>query len=259
MASTENTPSPVRVDDNQITVLCVDDDPEYLALIQTAFDDQPDLNVLLETDPAQVPKRLGGVDCIVCSDRVTDTDGLALLDTVRELSPDLPFILHTSTPFEDVGEQLLGTNWTDYLEKAWSEPRMSLLAKRIRHLVVKQRLQSAAHRSYAALETSREATLIVAADGTVAFVNSRIISELSGDRSDIEGQPWSELFTGDSVERLRSEGIPTATDGWDWTGLTTLHTQTGEADSARTSVSSLSDGSLVFVFHELDRSSSNPA
>lgn len=253
MDTTGAPPRVPGVTEEPISLLCVDDDPEYLALIETAFDEADDLDVLVETDPTTVPDELDGVDCVVSAYGLSDGDGLDVLETVRELAPDLPFVLHTSVPFEDVGEDLLSDERTDYLEKAWSEPQMTLLERRIRQLVSRVRLDTAARRSYAALETSREATLIVGPDGQITFANSRIVSEIPGDRSAIEGQHWTELFEEPSTERLRSAAIPAADDGWDWTGPTTLQTRTDDTDSCRTSLSRLADGSIVFVFHELDR------
>lgn len=226
--------------------------PEYLALIETAFDTNDDLNVLVETEQTNVPDRLDSVDCVVSAYELSESHGLALLETVRDIDPEIPFVLHTTVPFEDVGESLLTTEGTDYLEKAWSEPRMALLERRIRALVVGSHLDTAFRQSAAALESSREATLIVSSDGTVAFANSRLVAELTADRAAIQGEHWTQLFTDESAGTLRSEAIPVAADGWEWTGTTALQTLNGANDCCRTSLTGLDDGSLVFVFHGLN-------
>jgi len=238
----EPTRRPIR---EPATVLCVDDDSEYLALIRTAFDDRDDLLVVTETDADAALDRLDGVDCLVSA-------GYDILDAVRDRAPGLPFVLHTSSPAETVSDVLLTDERTDYLQKGWSEPHMALLARRIQNLVARQRLATTVERYGAALETSREATLIVASDGAVAFVNERLASVLLEDRTTLEGRAWDDLFTDETLARLREEALPVTADGWCWTGPTTLRTRTGGITSPRTSLSRLDDGSLVFAFHELD-------
>jgi len=239
-------PDPIqRQSPEPATVLCVDDDSEYLALIKTAFDERADLFVLTETDSDAALDRLDGVDCLVSADH-------DILDAVRARVPDLPFVLHTSSAVETFGDTLLGTERADYLEKGWSESHMTLLARRVRSLVAQQRLATTARRYGAALETSREATLIVDADGTVAFANERLASVFADDHEALTGRAWDALFTDESVVHLRQEALPVAADGWSWTGSTTLLTWAGETDCPRTTLSRLDDGSLIFTFHELE-------
>jgi PAS domain-containing protein len=148
--------------------------------------------------------------------------------------------------------ETLADPWTHFLERSADEPRTDLLRHRIDNLVDRQTLETTARRCREALEASREATLIVAPDGTITFANSRLASELSASPDELQGRSWTDLLTEKSVDRLRTEAFPVAADGWSWTGPTTLAAD--GVDDCRTTLSRLDDGSSVLVFHELARS-----
>lgn len=253
MIGHDNAPrSPGPASADQITVLCVGEDAEYLAMIETAFEDSPRLRIRCETEPVRAIDRLEGVDCVVSEHSMTGLDAFELLDAVRQRTPGLPFVLHDDIDLAEVSDTLLNRQRTDFLRKEWSEARMRLLGRRITLAVECDRLDATATRLSAAVETSREATLVVAPDGTVAFVNDRLAAELPRDL--LDGDPyWETLFTESSVAYLRTEAVPVTAEGWSWTGETVLHTRSDGDVTARTSLSRLEDGSLIFVFHALDR------
>lgn len=248
------TETPVRPTSTRpATVLCVDDDREYLSAIERAFEDRGDLQIRVEIDPSAVPDQLDDVDCLVSAGRLDGTDGRSLLRSVREAAPNMPFLFHSTVPFEEIDRNGLWDGPTDYLEKASGDSHMALLGYRINRLVGQHRQMASARRCHEALEASREATLIVAPDGTVAFANNRLATELSASPAELRGREWTELLAAASVRRLRTEAFPVAADGWSWTGQTTLATDTDEPSSSRTTLSTLDDGSAILVFHELDR------
>jgi PAS domain-containing protein len=232
------------------TVLCVDDDPDLLSMIERSLGARDAFEVRVETDPSAVRGHLDDVDCLVSGYDLGECDGATLLESVRDVAPELPVVLHSSVPLEGISDGPLADPWTDFLERAGNGPRTDLLGHRIHDLVDRQTLETTARRCRAALETSREATLIVAPDGTVTFVNSQLASELSASPDELQGRRWTELLTDGSVDRLRTEAFPVAADGWSWTGPTTLATDGDGDEERRTSLSRLDDGSTVLVFHE---------
>ena len=246
-----NTP-PLRRSRQTTTVLCVDDDEDHLELLERSLGDHDAFEVRAETDPTVVRDRLDGVDCLVVADDLGECDGATLLETVREEAPTLPVVLHSPVPVGELPAETLADPWTDVLEQSTDGARTDLLQHRVTTLVDRRALETTARRCREALEASREATLIVAPDGTVTFANSRLASELSASPDELQGRSWTDLLTEDSVDRLRTEAFPVAADGWSWTGPTTLAAD--GVDDCRTTLSRLDDGSSVFVFHELARS-----
>jgi len=230
------------------TVLCVDDDPDHLSEIEGALGDGDTFEIQVETNPSAVRDRLDGVDCLVSGYDLGECDGATLLESIRDVAPDLPVVLHSSVPLSEIPEELLADPWTDFLQRAESDSRTEMLGHRIHTLVDRDVLETTARRCRAALEASREATLIVTPDGTATFANNQLASELSASPDELQGRPWTELLTDDSVDRLRTEAFPVAADGWSWTGPTALTTH--EHEQRRTSLTRLDDGSSVLVFHE---------
>jgi len=230
------------------TALCVDDDPDHLSEIESALGDRDTFEIQTETDPSAVRDRLDDVDCLVSSYDLGECDGATLLESVRDVAPNLPVVLHSSVPRSEIPAETLADPWTDFLQRTGSGSQTDLLGHRIHTLVDRDALETTARRCRAALESSREATLIVAPDGTITFANSQLASELSSSPEELEGRPWTELLTDGSADRLRTEAFPVAADGWSWTGPTALAID--EDEQRRTSLTRLDDGSTVLVFHE---------
>jgi len=72
-------------------------------------------------------------DCVVSEIDLPDSDGLALLDHVRESSEDLPFVLFTGDGSESTAEEAFDAGATDYLPKGGGGYRA--LARRLKRLV----------------------------------------------------------------------------------------------------------------------------
>ncbi len=87
-------------------MLAVDDDPELTALVGAYLSRLDDVSVLTETDPQEALARLDeAIDCVVCDYDMVEMDGIAVLDTVRDRYPDLPFVLFTATDDERIAER----------------------------------------------------------------------------------------------------------------------------------------------------------
>ena len=82
-------------------------------------------------------------DCIVCDYQLGDGTGLALLETVRESSPDLPFILVTGRGNESVASDAISHDVTDYIPKDHDDDQAHLLATRIQQAVQSYRTERA--------------------------------------------------------------------------------------------------------------------
>lgn len=127
-----------------ITVLHIDDDPDFLDLATDYLEQESDrLSVHPATSPEtglETLKRLD-VDCIVSDYAMPNQDGLALLDTVRQNHPNLPFILFTGKGSETVASDAIAKGATDYLQKQPNSNQFQLLANRIVNAVEQYRTQ----------------------------------------------------------------------------------------------------------------------
>jgi CheY-like chemotaxis protein len=133
-----------------IRVLHVDDDPAFgdltaARLSRTEADGRP-IHVESVTDPDAVLDRLDDADCVVSDFEMRETGGLALLDTVRDRRPDLPFVLFTGKGSEEIASRAISAGVTDYLRKGGSADRFDVLANRIRNAVARYRAEREAER-----------------------------------------------------------------------------------------------------------------
>ncbi|WP_254274165.1 hypothetical protein [Haloarcula marina] len=238
--------------DGHITVLCIDDDTEYLDALQAAFEDVADIELVVDADPATALDRLDDVDCVVSAIEASTTDGGPLLETVREQDPTMPLLFTTSQDLSGVEDTLFEVEAVDFHPRNRDGPAFRLFERRLRNLVARSRLEHRTLQFRTALDLSQELTLVVSGDGRIAYANQPLSSAVTADRNPISGRHWTDIFTDESVRHLRVEAFPVIEDGWNWTGTTVLRSHTGDIE-ARTSLVRLADRSLVFVFHALSR------
>jgi PAS domain S-box-containing protein len=121
-----------------ITVLHVDDDPDFVELAATFLERAADhLIVETATSAGAGLDRLGtaGIDCVVSDYEMPRTDGIEFLEAVSEEHPNLPFILFTGKGSETVANEAISAGVTDYLQKGVATEQYELLANRIGNAV----------------------------------------------------------------------------------------------------------------------------
>jgi len=84
------------------TVLVVDDDPDLTAVAGAYLERLDGVSVRTSSDPDAALARLDEVDCVVSDYEMPEMDGLALLDAVRSSRPEVPFVMFTGVPDEQV-------------------------------------------------------------------------------------------------------------------------------------------------------------
>ncbi|WP_135364853.1 response regulator [Halosimplex halophilum] len=232
--------------DESIDVLCVDDDPDYLDLIELHLSEHDDIAVRTETVPAEALAHVEDVDCVVSDYDMPGTNGLEFLSDVRARAPTLPFVLFTGSERAAIAEEIPDATWTEFLRKDSPATTMSILAGRIRRLVHHRRTMRTAERSLTAIEATGDAVAVVDPDGAFSFVNRVFASRFGADPDDLVGRPWRACFPDEEVQRLESTALETVRDDWQWTGGTVCETDGGDTFTAQTRVAGLDDGSLVF-------------
>ncbi|WP_227377074.1 response regulator [Haladaptatus halobius] len=133
-------------DSPSIVVLHVDDDEDLLDLTATFLEresEQLQLRTASSATDAREEVRKGGIDCAVCDYELGDANGLDLLETVRELHPELPFILFTSVSSEALASRAVSAGVTDYFQKDVSSDQCAVLANRIEKAVHSYRTDDA--------------------------------------------------------------------------------------------------------------------
>ncbi|GGM67719.1 PAS domain S-box-containing protein [Halarchaeum rubridurum] len=183
-------------DEDRITVLYVNDDPQLLDLLDTQLrNEDPRLDVVTAETAARGRELLDdvAVDCVLSDYHLEASNGVAFLRDVRDTHPDLPFILFTETGNETVASESIEAGVTDYVIQKAVGNQAPLLARKITTSVEHRRAQREAER------TDRRLREIVSVTEQVLWVFSADWSELQfiNDRH--------EALFGQSTETLRDD------------------------------------------------------
>lgn len=130
--------------DRQIRVLHVDDDPAVADLTATFLEREDDRFVVETASSAEEAlERLEAeqFDSVISDYEMPGTNGIELLESVREQSPALPFILFTGKGSEAVASDAISAGVTDYLQKESGTDQYAILANRLHNAVDKRRAE----------------------------------------------------------------------------------------------------------------------
>lgn len=158
----------------EIDVLAVDDQSDILELSKLfleRFDNN--LNVETTTDPGEVLDVLEDeyLDAIVSDYNMPIMDGLELLEAVREVDEDLPFILYTGKGSEDVAAEAVNLGATDYFKKEAGTDHYQMIAARIVDAVDSYRSAMEREVYEAVVENSDNPIVITDSESNILYVN----------------------------------------------------------------------------------------
>lgn len=135
-------------------VLLVDDDPSLADLMADQLGElREEFAIRVETDPNDALNAVdtGRIDCIVSDHHMPQMTGLELLRYVREMDPDVPFILFTARGSEEIASDAVSEGVTDYFRKRRGSDQWHVLANRIENLAARYRAEEAVQRRESAL------------------------------------------------------------------------------------------------------------
>jgi CheY-like chemotaxis protein len=137
-----------------IRVLLVDDDPSLADLMANQLGElRPEFSIQVETDPNDALEAVdsGGIDCVVSDYHMPEMTGLELLRYVRQMEPEIPFILFTARGSEEIASDAVSEGVTDYFRKRRGGEQWRVLANRIENAAARYRAEAAASRRESAL------------------------------------------------------------------------------------------------------------
>ncbi|MFC7249924.1 response regulator [Halomicroarcula sp. GCM10025324] len=201
-------------EERQIRVLHVDDDPdlgETVGMFLERIDE--DLTVVTETSAVAAlgHVREGDVDCIVSDYQMPNTDGLELLELVRDQHPDLPFILFTGKGSEEIASEAIAAGATDYMQKGTGTDTYEVLANRVKNAVEQYRTEQqfwSALSWYQRLVEQELTGVCIVQGGEFVYVNQKLAEILGYGQDELVGQPPSFVVAADQTDLLEQLGAP---------------------------------------------------
>lgn len=251
--------SEVRLSDDPITVLQVDDDSDFCDFIADRLRDHTDtIEIESETDPTRALRKFRSdevaFDCVVSDYQMPGPDGLELLEAIRETDPDVPFILFTGKGNEEIASEAISAGVSDYLQKDSSGDLFVILANRIENLVAKYRSEHRVHQILQALERSREGISLIDQNGRFVYVNPRYAEIVGYQQRQLIGEPWDVLYPDGAAEEVRENILPEVTQTGRWEGYTNFVTNDGATVLVEHGLSYTDDRELVCLIRPAESS-----
>ncbi|QLG64128.1 response regulator [Halorarum salinum] len=117
-----------------MTVLFVDDEQVFLDLFTGQLAEFRDVETHAVTSGVDALEHMSehpDTTCVVSDYRMPGMNGIELLTAMREVRPNLPFVILTGMGSETVAEEALAAGVTDYLRKETIASNPKMLGRRI--------------------------------------------------------------------------------------------------------------------------------
>jgi PAS domain S-box-containing protein len=202
-----------------ITVLHVDDEPEFADLVSEFLERENDRFVVeTATSASEAENRLDDrdFDCVVSDYDMPGRDGIQFLEAVREDETELPFILFTGKGSEEVASDAISSGVTDYIQKGGGTSQFVVLANRIENAVehtrAEQRVEATEHKYRRLIEETSDVIVIVDSEGICEFVSPAAEEVLGYAPHELVGESPFQFIHQDDREEARSEFFAMVSD-----------------------------------------------
>ena len=197
MIGRTDTDGPVAArDDSSVRVLVVDDEPGHAERTASTLERRDDsIDATPADGPAAALDALSAspFDCVVSSYVLPDSDGVELLETVRDRHGDIPFVLFTGRGSEAVASAAVSAGVDEYLRKeAMSDPH-DRLASVVDGLVSERRSEG---RTTEHLERISDAFCELDDEWRVRYLNEQAVEVIDLDADNLVGERIWDLFPG---------------------------------------------------------------
>ncbi|RLM57228.1 response regulator [Halobellus sp. Atlit-31R] len=245
----------------EIRVLHVDDDAgfgeltaSFLARHNGAF------SVSAATNPEKALERVATerFDCVVSDYDMPRLSGLDLLEEVRELDPDIPFILFTGKGSEEIASRAISVGVTDYLQKEIGTEQYAVLANRVENAVEQARSRRALTASQRRLsrfvEQSPLGTIEYDKSFTIADINEAATEITGYEKSELVGGTWLPIVPEDEKRHVAEIERQLLDNRGGYRSVNEIHTKSGERRLCawHNRVVTDEDGSVITIFSQFE-------
>lgn len=187
-----------------IDVLLVDGDERWATGVAEELERrEPDLRIesALGANEALAVVHEASIDCLVVDYRLPETDGIELVERIRDERPELPIVLVAGEDAEAVAARAIDAGVTDYLQKDPTVDQTPILAGKIRTAVERRALRRAVEdgrRRYRTMVERSHEAIVLLREERIRFCNGRF-AELAGSTvEELVGAEFVETFVHES-------------------------------------------------------------
>jgi PAS domain S-box-containing protein len=196
-----------------VRVLLVDGDADFAGAAATDLEEHDHgFSVTVAPTASEATERIRAerFDCVVSGYDLPERDGIALLETVRDAYPDLPFVLYTDAGSEEVAAAAISADVTEYLQRAADTDGHAALAEEIRTAVGSSwatgQGASQRERLEQILKTVPGCVVEVDGDGRFVYANRRAEEVLGLNQSEVTSRAYNDPEW--EIRDLQGDPIP---------------------------------------------------
>jgi DNA-binding NtrC family response regulator len=114
-------------------ILVVDDEIDILELLELIITDRTDYEVTTTNNPVEVPELLKKhpYDLIITDLRMPDVDGIELIEMVKQIDDQLPFIILTAYGTIESAVEAMRKGAFDYITKPFRQEQILLTIEKV--------------------------------------------------------------------------------------------------------------------------------
>ena len=154
-------------------------------------DDRIEVRTVVDADAALDALSAATFDCVVSGYELAETDGVDLLETVRDRHGDVPFVLFTGSGSEAVASEAISAGVDEYVRRSEPADQYARLAGAVTELVSETRddRRLATH-----LEHTSDAFCELDAEWRLTYLNGRAAEFIERDPDEVLGERIWDLF-----------------------------------------------------------------
>lgn len=182
-----------------ISLLYVDDEPALLDLCRLFLEREGDISVVTVSSAGEAFTRIaaGKFDAIISDYQMPEVDGISFLRRIREMYPDMPFLLFTGRGREEVVIDAINNGADSYIQKG-GDPRSQFkeLSHLVRQIVRRRKAETELRLMKFSVDHASEGILWMRPDGSISYYNDAVCAMLGYEPDEFAGLTVSDIRPG---------------------------------------------------------------
>jgi PAS domain S-box-containing protein len=193
--------------DDQIKVLVVDDNSDFLFIIKQLFIRNTKFNLSYEKNLASAITHINKekFDCILLDLNLPDSEGICTFKSVQTLIPEIPIVILTVIDDNEIALEALKYGAQDYLIKG--DSTLELISRSIRYAIERKKLENAlkeSEKKYREItETILEGLWLTDSEGKTTYINKQLANMLGYSIEEILNIPFFNFVNKDFQDQSK--------------------------------------------------------